>query len=574
MKNLKTLFILALAISLFPQYRIAAQSVPMDKITSNKPTGNCIETKLSNELKQKLNQLNEGDSISIIITFSEQLDLSKFQCLRASAEPMIRDLQALSQKSKKYFLDLLAAERMKTQVKFYWINNSAVLNATGKLIRMLLNTESIKRIDYNVPVRMEGNRNSVFLSGRDLDPVWNISKIKADSVWLKYNLDGTGIVLGSMDTGIDTSHPALRGKWRGGTNSWVDIINGRPYPYDDHGHGTATIGVMVGGDGPGTLSYDIGVAYGAKVICAKVLDSTNSFSNASVVIAGAQWMLDPDGDPATNDFPNIINNSWYFFSQGYTGFYSTVQAWRTAGIIPVFCIGNFGPGAETTRSPGDYNNCIGVGGTNVNDGSYTNTSQGPSPAGTQFPSDLRKPDISAPGQSVITAYLGGGYAYWTGTSFASPHIAATIGLMLQANANLSYNQILSIMENSSIDLGDPDYDFIFGYGRIDALSAIDSLIPSFVSTENKDKHLFALQQNYPNPFNPSTNINYQLPIKNFVSIKVFDILGREVSNLVNQEIPAGNYSVSFDGSRLSSGIYFYRIKSGSFTQTRKMILMK
>jgi hypothetical protein len=85
---------------------------------------------------------------------------------------------------------------------------------------------------------------------------------------------------------------------------------------------------------------------------------------------------------------------------------------------------------------------------------------------------------------------------------------------------------------------------------------------------------YSLQQNYPNPFNPSTVIKYQIPQSNFVNISVYDILGNKVSTLVNEVKAAGNYEQKFDASRLTSGIYFYRISSGSFIETKKMILMK
>ncbi len=85
---------------------------------------------------------------------------------------------------------------------------------------------------------------------------------------------------------------------------------------------------------------------------------------------------------------------------------------------------------------------------------------------------------------------------------------------------------------------------------------------------------YGLDQNYPNPFNPATTINYQLPEKNHVSLKVYDILGNLVSTLVDQEMEAGYYSVNWDASQLASGIYIYRIISGSFVSTKKMILMK
>ena len=85
---------------------------------------------------------------------------------------------------------------------------------------------------------------------------------------------------------------------------------------------------------------------------------------------------------------------------------------------------------------------------------------------------------------------------------------------------------------------------------------------------------FKLYQNYPNPFNPSTKINYSIKEKSNVELKIFDLLGSEIATLVNEEKSPGNYEVSFDASFLSSGVYLYTIKAGSFVQTRKMLLMK
>jgi hypothetical protein len=84
----------------------------------------------------------------------------------------------------------------------------------------------------------------------------------------------------------------------------------------------------------------------------------------------------------------------------------------------------------------------------------------------------------------------------------------------------------------------------------------------------------ALAQNYPNPFNPSTKIRFEIPQVSHVSLKVFDVLGREVLTLVDEVIPAGVYYVRFDGSTLSSGVYFYRLKAGESVKTKRMILLK
>jgi plastocyanin len=85
---------------------------------------------------------------------------------------------------------------------------------------------------------------------------------------------------------------------------------------------------------------------------------------------------------------------------------------------------------------------------------------------------------------------------------------------------------------------------------------------------------FKLDQNYPNPFNPSTNIKFQIPSSGFVSLKVYDLLGREVSTLISEYKSSGNYEIEFNASKLTTGFYVYQLKSGSFVQTKKMLLLK
>jgi hypothetical protein len=91
---------------------------------------------------------------------------------------------------------------------------------------------------------------------------------------------------------------------------------------------------------------------------------------------------------------------------------------------------------------------------------------------------------------------------------------------------------------------------------------------------NEVPALYSLEQNYPNPFNPKTNIRYSIPENSFVTLKIFDLLGREIKTLVNQNQISGKYSITFDMSGYASGLYLYKIQAGNFSDTRKMILIK
>ena len=106
------------------------------------------------------------------------------------------------------------------------------------------------------------------------------------------------------------------------------------------------------------------------------------------------------------------------------------------------------------------------------------------------------------------------------------------------------------------------------------IEAFGNGVLSAGQSEQKTPSEFLLSQNFPNPFNPSTVINYQLPRTSFVSLKVYDILGKEVATVVNEIKEAGVYSVLFDGSALSAGVYFYKIQAGIYSTIKKMILIK
>jgi len=127
---------------------------------------------------------------------------------------------------------------------------------------------------------------------------------------------------------------------------------------------------------------------------------------------------------------------------------------------------------------------------------------------------------------------------------------------------------------SSISMVDNDISYIGGIGSVILCSTNGGNPVGIEQVENYIPTLFSISQNYPNPFNPVTHLEFGISDLGFVSLKVYDILGKEVKTLVKEIKPAGNYRVEFDGSNFASGVYFYRLESGDFVQTKRMVLIK
>ncbi|KAG9405033.1 hypothetical protein AC1031_004132 [Aphanomyces cochlioides] len=261
-----------------------------------------------------------------------------------------------------------------------------------------------------------------------------VTKIGAPSVWANGNR-GEGIVVSNIDTGVLYTHEALKGNWRS-DYGWYDPSAKKATPYDGNGHGSHTMGTIAGQNG-------IGVAPNAKWIACRGC-TTNSCPEATLT-ACAQWILCPTDTSGKNancaKAPNVVSNSWGGSTGGDSWYQSYVDAWRKAGIIPVFANGNAGPTCGSVASPGDYKNVIGVGATDSSDKLASFSSKGAT-------KDKRvKPDVSAPGQSVRSAWYTGNTAYNTisGTSMATPHVAGAVALILAAKPGATYDTVYSLL---------------------------------------------------------------------------------------------------------------------------------
>jgi len=368
----------------------------------------------------------------------------------------------------------------------HWITNAIRVEADAKIAKALAARPDVETLLPDVQFRIPPPATPAGPTPAAVD--WNIMTVRADEAWATFGT-GEGIVIGSIDSGVDFTHEALVAQYRGNVGgtfdhnySWWDPsrICGPPGspPCDNYGHGTHTMGTMVGGDAFGPLPMDIGVAPGARWITAKGCEYDTCSTEA--LLSSAEFMLAPTdtfgSNPDPGKRPHIINNSWGG-GPGDPFFRDVVLAWRAAGIFPVFSAGNAGPSCGSAGSPGDYPEAFSVGATDIGDYAAWFSSRGPSFYGPM------KPEISAPGLDVFSS-IPGGYGYGSGTSMAAPHVAGAIALVWSSAPSLigdiaATSELLRATAMDHIDYecgGDADGDpnNVYGEGRLDAFAAVQA----------------------------------------------------------------------------------------------------
>jgi len=314
---------------------------------------------------------------------------------------------------------------------------------------------------------------------------WGVTRLGADRVWESYQVTGQGIVVGSADTGVDWTHPALRSQYLGSESkhdyTWYDPWYGSAVPEDLFGHGTHTTGTIVGQNG-------IGVAPGAKFIACRNLG--RDLGNLPVYLSCMQFLFAPfphGGDPLTQGDPSrgadVVNNSWGCPPPEGCDAQTlsiAIDNLFNAGQFNVISAGNDGPDCATIWSPANAQHALSVGAIGQDGVISGFSSRGPAiGSGGQ----IFKPDVVAPGVDIVSSVPGGGYAATEGTSMAGPHVAGLVALLWSADPSLKGDipRTLDIIEKSAHYQTAPDScgaagateNNVYGYGEVDALAAVE-----------------------------------------------------------------------------------------------------
>ena len=434
----------------------------------------------------------------------EQADLRGARTLPTKTQKSAFVADALSSTAARVQAPLRALlDGRGAEYRSYWVANMIWVRGDRNLVEELAAREDVFHVYANPWVALRGPVSSKPSASVPESPdaiEWGVAQVHAPEVWA-LGFKGQGIVVSGADTGYQWDHPALKAKYRGWSGSanhnynWHDSIHSgggscgadSQAPCDDFGHGTHTMGTMVGDDGG---SNKIGVAPSAKWIGCRNMDQ--GVGSPATYSECFQWFIAPtdlaNQNPDPSKAPNVINNSWGCpTDEGCTDvtvLQTVVENTRAAGIEVVVSAGNDGSACGTVNAPAAiYDASFSVGATDDSDAIAGFSSRGPV---TVDGSNRLKPDISAPGVNVRSSVPGGGYSTFSGTSMAGPHVVGVVALVLSANADLVGNPdgIEPVLTSSAVPRttaescggvpGDQIPNNTYGWGRIDALSALSA----------------------------------------------------------------------------------------------------
>jgi subtilisin family serine protease len=459
--------------------------------------------------------LEVGGEAEVLVVLGRRADtgeVGRLPTKESRGQAVYEALRTAAQESQRGLRAMLEARGAEYR-PFYLVNALQVRVDEG-LLRLMASRPEVERILSNPAIRGVPDLPAEPLASRAVQGIEpNLQRVQADEVWA-LGATGQGVVVAGQDTGYDWDHPALisqyRG-WDGGTAdhdyNWHDAIHSggglcgsdSPAPCDDYGHGTHTMGILVGDDGAG---HRIGMAPGAEWIGCRNMNA--GVGTPATYIECFEFFLAPypvGGDPgldgAPDRAPDVVNNSWACPpSEGcdpeHTALMEeSVEALRQAGIVVVVSAGNYGrlpsglPACGSVKyPPAIYPGALSIGAfDHDNDRIAGFSSRGPA---SYDGMSYLKPDLTAPGVGILSSVPGGGYGLSGGTSMAAPHVAGGVALLLSAVPSYSgrVEAIEHLLRTTAEPVtttetcgGDGPTDIpnhTWGWGILDALAAVET----------------------------------------------------------------------------------------------------